>query len=64
MKSITTTFVGLTAAQVKLLEAALARKKLQYDVLHDRAKRTSRYTVTYRSESELPTLIRAKVVRS
>ena len=62
-KSTTTTFVGMSASQVKLLEGELARKKLQFDVLHDGAKRTSRYTVTYRNESELPALIRAKAVR-
>jgi peroxiredoxin len=61
MKSITATLVGLSASAVRSLEAELARKRLQFDVLHDRAKRTSRYTVTYRNASELPALLRAKV---
>jgi hypothetical protein len=63
MLNIDVTLHALTPAQVSTIDGELKRKKIVYSAVHNKPKRTSRYVLTVRSESELPTLIRKKLVR-
>ena len=64
MKSISVTLPMITPSQVIAVESELGRKKIDFSVVHDKAKRSSRYIITVRSDSEiksLPKLVRTKI---